>query len=181
MKKFNIPDINTKIYWDSHQTAFDFGLRQQQYLELAGSGQRIVELGCGLSPMLDHASRFEYKYGVDFSEASVEKAQRLYPEVTYLCMEVTNTGLTDDFFDAVVAGEVIEHLQDPTLLIKEMERICKPGGIMILSTPHLEFQDPEHLWEFEEEDFKKLGFSTDTIHSERFPGRSYIFAWKRKK
>ena len=180
MKKFNIPDINTKEYWDKHQTAFDFGLRQQKYLALAGSGKRIVELGCGLSPMLDHAAQFEYAYGVDFSEETVEKAQKTYPEVTYLCAEVINTGLTNDYFDAVVAGEVIEHLQDPKLLILEMNRICKPGGVMIISTPHLEFVDPEHLWEFEEEDFKKWGFSTETIHSDRFPGRSYIFAWKRK-
>lgn len=180
MKKFDLPDINTKEYWDTHQTAFDFGLRQQKYLELAGSGERIVELGCGLSPMLDHAAQFQYKYGIDFSEATIEKAQKLYPDVTYLCAEVTNTTLSDNYFDAVVAGEVIEHLQDPGLLTVEMDRICKPGGIMIISTPHLEFQDPEHLWEFDEEDFKKLGFFTEEVHSERFPGRSYIFAWKRK-
>ena len=180
MKKFDLPDINTKEYWDTHQTAFDFGLRQQKYLELAGSGERIVELGCGLSPMLDYAASFSYAYGVDFSEETITKAQKLYPDVTYLCMEVINTGLSDNFFDAVVAGEVIEHLQDPIKLIDEMYRICKPGGTMILSTPHLEFIDPEHLWEFEEDDFKRWGFQAETVHSERFPGRSYIFAWKRK-
>ncbi len=51
---------------------------------------------------------------------------------------------------------------------------------MILSTPHLEFEDPEHLWEFEELDFFNKGFFVETLLSERFPGRSYIFAWKRK-
>ncbi len=180
MKKFDIPDINTKEYWDKHQTAFDFGLRQQKYLELAGSGKRIVELGCGLSPMLDHAAQFEQAYGIDFSEETIEKAQKLYPEVIYLCAEVIKTSFDHDYFDAVVAGEVIEHLQDPRLLILEMKRICKVGGIMIISTPHLEFVDPEHLWEFDQDDFKKWGFSTEVVHSERFPGRSYIFARKIK-
>lgn len=179
MKRFETPDINTPTYWNSNQTAMDFGLRQIKYLELAGSGESIIELGCGLSPMLDHAELFEERWGVDFSEDTITKAQELYPSVKFTCANVVDTGIQEQF-DAVVAGEVIEHLEQPELLIKEMERLCKPGGKMILSTPNLEFIDPEHLWQFEEEDFRQWGFEVETIHSERFPGRSYIFACKRK-
>ena len=181
MKAFKIEDINSPSYWDTHQTAVDFGLRQEKYAQLAGKGKRIVELGCGLSPFLSQVN-FKEKWGIDYSPLTIQKAREMYPDIHYNIGDITNTICADNHFDVVVCGEVIEHIIDePFRLLDEMERICKKGGIMILSTPHLEFQDPEHLWEFDEEDFKIRGWETEEVFSERFPGRSYIFAWKRKK
>lgn len=180
MKALTKNNINTREYWDTHQTALDFGLRQQKYLSLAGSGDKIVELGCGLSPMLAYAAHFNKAYGVDYSQKTIEQAQRLYPEIEYICSDVTDTPFPDEHFDAVIAGEVIEHLEHPNRLLNEMERICKKGGKIILSTPHLEFIDPEHLWEFEVSDFTNWGFETEIVASQRFNGRIYLFAWKQK-
>jgi 2-polyprenyl-3-methyl-5-hydroxy-6-metoxy-1,4-benzoquinol methylase len=129
--------------------------------------------------MLDHACYFNEAWGVDFSEKTIEKAHELYPNVKYICADVCDTGIQETF-DTVIAGEVIEHLENPSLLLEEMDRLCMVGGRMILSTPTLEFQDPEHLWEFTEDDFKLWGFKTEKINSDRFPGRSYIFAYKVK-
>ena len=180
MKKFDIQDINTSEYWDTHQTAMDFGLRQKKYLEIAGMGDSIVELGCGLSPMLFNADEFAHKVGVDFSVETIKQAKELYKDVLYVHSDVCFTPFANESFDVVVAGEVIEHMENPMMLLNEMRRICKTGGKIILSTPHLEFQDPEHLWEFDEEDFKVLGFETETVKSDRFKGREYVFAWIKK-
>lgn len=181
MKKFNVENCNNPQYWDTHQTALDFGLRQQKYLKLAGVGRNIVELGCGLSPMLEYACYFKEAWGVDYSEETIKKAKELYPNVKYICADARHTGIESNFFDVVVSGEVIEHLEDPELLLKEMERICALGGIMILSTPILEFEDKEHLWEFDEEYFISRGFKVEVVESERFKGRKYLFVWKRKE
>lgn len=180
MKRFEIDNINTPDYWNNNQTALDYGLRQQKYLNLARAGDKIIELGCGLSPMLAHACYFNEAWGVDFSPKTIDKAEELYPDVKYVCADACHTGINEEF-DTVVSGEVIEHLENPTELLEEMDRLCKRGGRMILSTPHLEFSDLEHLWEFEEADFKLWGFNTEIVHSDRFKGRSYIFAWKDKK
>lgn len=177
MKAFKVEDINTREYWDANQTATDFGLRQEKYKELVGKGQSIIELGCGLSPFLAHVD-FKEKVGVDFSEETLITASIQNPDIVYYPADVTKVPLPSGYFDAVVAGEVIEHLKEPNKLLEEMERLCKIGGIMVLSTPHLEFEDPEHLWEFYESDFP--GWTTQTVPSDRFKGRSYLFAWKRK-
>lgn len=178
MKTFNKKNINTPEYWNSHQTAVDFGLRQEKYAELAIGGFNIVELGCGLSPFLSKAP-FQVKVGVDYSPKTIYDAQKLYPDVEYIIGDCTNMPFPDKEFQVSVAGELIEHLEKPQELIDEMVRITKER--IIISTPHLEFDDPEHLHEFDEQDLIKMlspygKVTCETIKSDRFKGRSYIFA-----
>jgi hypothetical protein len=55
MKRLHNKNINNPDYWELHQTATDKGLRQYRYIELAGTGKRIIEIGCGSSPFVDMA------------------------------------------------------------------------------------------------------------------------------
>lgn len=50
---------------------------------------------------------------------------------------IYETGIESSSVDAVICTEVFEHLADPFAAIKEIERILKPGGIFIGSTPFL--------------------------------------------
>jgi SAM-dependent methyltransferase len=42
----------------------------------------------------------------------------------------------DDQFDYVYASHVLEHISDPVTAVKNWLRICKPGGVVIISVPH---------------------------------------------
>jgi predicted SAM-dependent methyltransferase len=42
----------------------------------------------------------------------------------------------DNDFDYVYASHVLEHLSDPVTAVKNWLRICKPGGVVIISVPH---------------------------------------------
>lgn len=44
----------------------------------------------------------------------------------------------DGYFDVVIASEVIEHLENPRFVARELFRICRPGGHVILTTPCVE-------------------------------------------
>lgn len=175
----SMKNINTQEYWDKHIAKPDFGLRQKKYLELAGNGQTIVELGCGMSPFLDKACNFfDEVWGVDFSQKTLEEASKEFPDVTYLMSPCDNTPIADESFDVSVAGELMDHLDEPKKLAHEMARITKRR--IILSVAKMEKPHKEHVWEFEEEDlnklFKKYGkVNVEEIHSKRFPGRSYLF------
>lgn len=46
--------------------------------------------------------------------------------------------VADDFFDVVIAAEVIEHLENPRAMAREIFRILKPSGTAIVSTPNNE-------------------------------------------
>ena len=86
----------------------------------------------------------------------------------------------DDNFDVVVSFEVLEHLQDPSNYLKEMKRVTKPGGLMLMSLPNIASfisrvrlllgilppaiaNDPTHVSFYRKRDienlFKKIGLS----------------------
>ena len=54
----------------------------------------------------------------------------------------------DDSFDAVLSSQVLEHVEDPDLYLRECMRVLKPGGTLILSTHGMMYyhRDPEDYW-----------------------------------
>jgi ubiquinone/menaquinone biosynthesis C-methylase UbiE len=172
MRRINAKNINIPDYWDDHIANPDFGLRQRKYLKLAGKGDSIIELGCGMSPFLDKARKnFKKCIGIDFSKKTLDSASEAFPKVLYLKGSAVKTELPDKCCDVSVAGELIEHLKKPNELLAELVRITRRR--IILSTANMEYHEPEHLWEFEEKDFP-FG-EVERIESSRYPGRSYLF------
>ncbi len=63
--------------------------------------------------------------------------------------DMTKTSLQPDSFDGVITIEVIEHVPEDELFVKNIARVLKPGGFLILSTPNGEqltvIDNPDHL------------------------------------
>lgn len=189
-------NINTAPYYDKFfkdkVVTRDRVLRQEKFMEHVGEG-KTIELACGLSYFCQMAKK-KYPnsevWGLDFSTTAKERMSKeeSVPEesVNYVVGNALDTPFKDNYFDYVVSGEFLEHLEKPMQLIDEMYRLCKPGGLMILSTPHLETPDPEHLWEYDVQDvvdmFSSKGCTpeTEVVESDFFPGRFYIIAWAKK-
>lgn len=69
------------------------------------------------------------------------------------------TGLTDNSFDVVVSFQVIEHIEDDSLFIKEIFRVLKPGGKFICTTPNIKMsitRNPYHIREYTVEQLQNL-------------------------
>jgi SAM-dependent methyltransferase/spore maturation protein CgeB len=49
--------------------------------------------------------------------------------------DASRLGVPDDAFDSVLLGEVLEHLADPAPVLAEVARVCKPDGVIALTTP----------------------------------------------
>ncbi len=86
-----------------------------------------LDVGCGRKPYEKNFFAGAEKYvGLDYL------TDRSTPDVVG---SATAIPLADTSFDTVVSTEVLEHVPDPLKALREMYRVLKPGGHLILSTP----------------------------------------------
>lgn len=105
---------------------------------------RAIELGCGegfsterLRKMLPGHIELEAS---EFVDALVPKAQERTPGVTVRQESVYDIQADDDTYDLIFLLEVLEHLDYPDAALREIARVLKPDGYLILGVPR------EPLW-----------------------------------
>jgi hypothetical protein len=102
--------------------------------------------------------------GVDISPEVVAHACKKYGDkVTFSVGSCTDIPLDDASVDVVVSFETLEHLAEHELMLKEVKRVLRPGGILILSSPDKlnytilpKTQNPFHARELSKEEFRIL-------------------------
>ena len=99
---------------------------------------RILDIGCGTYPYFLAHTSFAEKFAIDQLPLPSRTASELKIESFTLDLEVEpRLPFEDNFFEAVTLLAVVEHL-DPSLmaiLFKEVYRVLKPGGKVVLTTP----------------------------------------------
>jgi SAM-dependent methyltransferase len=91
---------------------------------------QLIDLGCGDMPFKAWISTQVSTYdSLDFFPRS--------PDVTYEADIQNMHMISNDQYDSALCIEVLEHVPDPFLAVREIQRILKPGGLLILSVPHL--------------------------------------------
>jgi 2-polyprenyl-3-methyl-5-hydroxy-6-metoxy-1,4-benzoquinol methylase len=101
---------------------------------------RVLEIGCGwgvFSRWLAQQGASEV-LGADFSSVAIRKAteQPALPNLSFEKQNIQAIRHPAESFDLVVSCETIEHVPDPQLAIREMARVLRPGGTLLLTTPN---------------------------------------------
>jgi SAM-dependent methyltransferase len=105
------------------------------FQEAVGRGKRVLDLGCRSGALTRHFLEGNTVVGVDIDPAALEKAAALGIEPVQANVEEP-LPFGDASFDAVVAGELLEHLQLPDALVAEIRRVLRPGGALVGSVPN---------------------------------------------
>jgi 2-polyprenyl-3-methyl-5-hydroxy-6-metoxy-1,4-benzoquinol methylase len=115
-------------------------LRYEIVSELAAAhappGGTVVDVGCASALVLDRVHSAQHTKGVGFDLAPYglhERHRRPEPPVLAQAV-VEHIPLPDECADVVVFSEVIEHLIDPFAGMREVGRITRPQGIVVLTT-----------------------------------------------
>lgn len=100
--------------------------------------KNIVDLGCADGRMLDSIHQHypeAYCIGIEYSQELVDFSKEMFSGIEVVKGDVQSLELENDNFDVAIATAVIEHVPEPSKMIREVKRILKPGGIVILTCP----------------------------------------------
>lgn len=108
------------------------------------AGRRVLEVGCGLGGFCLHLTGAGARViGVDFSTSAALAAHGLAleqgsgpPPPTYAVADARRLPFADRSFDLVVCAETLEHTFDLEGSVREIARVCAPGGLVALTVPN---------------------------------------------
>jgi SAM-dependent methyltransferase len=163
--------------WDTYSSpAWDARRRWEvEQLMRRAPARRVLDVGCGAGfhdrEIANHPG-IEAVVGIDYSEKSVDAANRAYPHPKVRRIAADVFGFADRDFDLVASFHVIEHLRDPVAFLRACGRLAGPAGRIAIATPNrLRLQnrllmllgrnpglaDPQHYREYTVAELKRLG------------------------
>jgi SAM-dependent methyltransferase len=146
---------------------------------VGGPDKRVLDLGCRDGALTQAYAGGNEIVGVDADREALAEAEKLGIETRWADLDEP-LPFEDESFDAVVAGELLEHLRDPRRVVAEVGRVLRPGGTFVASVPNayrlknrLRFalgrkpeDDPTHLQMFAPSDVRALlnDFEDSRLH-----------------
>ena len=132
---------------------------------------RLLDIGCGYGFFLKKIEQHGWQVeGIEVSRPGREYARKKLG-LRIHSNPIEKIAFPEKCFDAVTLFYVIEHVHDPKGLLKEVHRILKPGGMVVLRWPHSTpvvkvlgpfskrydvYHTPYHLYDFNPETMKRL-------------------------
>lgn len=110
--------------------------------EINAASLRTLDVGCGEGHMIEYfkQQRLVGNYvGVDLNPDKVNHASIYHPACKYMVGDVGALAFKSNTFDCILAAEMLEHLPNPALALKEIKRVAKSGAYFIVSVPYEPF------------------------------------------
>lgn len=130
-------------------------------------GKSLIDLGCN-----DGAISVGYLdegvsnvTGVDIDGSAIKRAQKLHtkPGLTFVISTLKKIPLEDECADVIISSDVFEHISHPVTILKELYRILKPGGQILIGTWGWYHPFAPHLWSTMPVPWAHVLFSEKTI------------------
>lgn len=130
-------------------------------------GARLLDVGVGTGLSLPILPRYIETTAIDLSQKMLDQAHKRIQElglknIRLIKMDATRMDFPDNSFDRVLAAYFISTVPAPVEVIREMKRVCKPGGYLVFLN-HFRYQHPVvgRIEELLSPLFYRIGFRTD--------------------
>ena len=143
------------MFWDKVSPVYDFFETAYNAKVYRNTGKIVAEEICSDDVVLDCACgtgaiskyiapKCRLLIASDFSVGMLRQARKKcskYENVVFKKADIMHLKCKDERFDKVIAGNVIHLLDEPELALKELLRVCKTGGKVIIPT-YINIEDP---------------------------------------
>ncbi|HLZ71427.1 MAG TPA: class I SAM-dependent methyltransferase [Dehalococcoidia bacterium] len=102
----------------------------------------ILDVGCGTGGMLPHLQRIAPAVGLDSAEEAAQACRRR--DVAFVHGWGPRLPFADGSFGTITALDVIEHVSDDTGMLRELHRVLRPGGLLLITVPAYQFLWSQH-------------------------------------
>ncbi len=124
---------NEKISETHHQRFIE----SLKYLEIKDN-HKILNIwsrtGAAI-PYLRNKNKNTTIHNLEASGKMIEKAEKKFPNENFLLTDLSKLNFPDNYFDYILSLETFEHCPTPLNFLKELYRVLRPGGKLIMSTP----------------------------------------------
>ncbi|MFH1257799.1 MAG: methyltransferase domain-containing protein [Candidatus Micrarchaeota archaeon] len=119
---------------EEYRRSYDYK-KMRKLIHICGTGHKILDVGCGggfIGKILkDNGNDYT---GCDLQDGPIRQARKKGLKV--IKAKAQDLPFKDNTFDIVIMPEVIEHFVETDKALKELKRVTKPGGKVIVTTPN---------------------------------------------
>lgn len=128
-------------YASLNSATYNFFSRRESVKKLIkhNNYELVLDLGCGTGEFYEMLIEFTKSYvGIDYSESMISRAKKKYGETKqkpeFIVASGENIPFDQDSFDMICAIGYVQYFVDPSNALKEISRVLKPGGSLIIQS-----------------------------------------------
>lgn len=132
--------MEQKQYWNTAADTKEFTtpFQVEEFSKFVDISGIILDIGCGYGRTLEqlHKGGYHNLIGIDFSKAMIERGKEKYPYLDLRLKRTESIEMLDESCDAVILLAVLTCIvsdNEQLLLLKEIKRVLKPGGILYIN------------------------------------------------
>lgn len=176
--------IKKDPWWGEHIHRYNTAL---EYIQPTSN---VLDIACGTgygSEILSSKAASVIGGDIDANTISENKSYYKAANLSFEVLDGTNLQFDDNFFDTVISFETIEHTTAYHKMILEFNRVLKPGGHLVISTPNKHvtspngiISNPYHTQEFGVEEFRELiasSFPNVKVFGQRYSRYDSKISW----
>lgn len=156
-----------RYYEEFYSTYANYIGRYHFASRFIGPGARVLDLACGRGYGSAHLAEAPDRLvvGLDRSAEAADYGRKQYASsrLRFMCADATAIPIRSEMLDAVVAMEMIEHIDDDKGVLAEVWRVLKRSGLLLVSTPNKlvtgigeKPSNPFHVREYTPDEFRAL-------------------------
>jgi 2-polyprenyl-3-methyl-5-hydroxy-6-metoxy-1,4-benzoquinol methylase len=162
--------LNSTLYANSIED-YTLFLKHLYAYELATKyikkNDNVLEIGCGTGYGTNFLSKTgAFIHAIDIDQETILSCAEQYKSdnIKFDVYNGTNIDLPDKSFDVIISFQVIEHVTQEQIFLKNIQRLLKPEGLFFITTPNREYRlatnqkpwNPFHLREYDKESLSSL-------------------------